>query len=635
MSDGAIEINLWGRTQFFKLAAVICCFALVAEISAAASKKEPSPLPTSERAAGLEDFIRVWEMDRGGLERFYDLPWSTARFDRLEQLFIEWQAKLGTIDFEALAQPGRIDYLLMRNKLKSELARLALARHRLAQMEELMPFRQPLQELERARWRMEPVNSQTNASTVSAITEAVKKIRKRVEKGKKEKEDKKKPGGDSQKETDQNDSDSKDKGTAKSEEVKALKVLAPLAKRTAAAVSELRGTLKTWFTFYDGYQPDFSWWVKKPYDEAASALEDYAKYLREEIAGLKGKDEDPLIGDPVGSEGLADDLAAEMIPYSAEELINIGEKEFAWCQARMKEAAKEMGFGEDWKAALAKVKADFVPPGKQDELVVEEARRAITFIKERDLITVPALCEETWRLTMISPEGQKTMPYAAYSGQNMMVAYAKEEMKHEDKLMSMRGNNRHFTHITTPHELIPGHHLQHFVASRNHPYRSLFSTPFLVEGWSLYWEMLLWDQAYGQSPEDRVGMLFWRMHRAARIIVSLKFHLGKMTPAEMVSFLVDRVGHEKMGATSEVRRFIAGDYSPLYQCAYMIGGLQLRALHQEVVGAGRMTERQFHDAVLTYNAIPIEFIRAGLLTTPLAPDTQPNWKFAGEKPKSK
>ena len=46
----------------------------------------------------------------------------------------------------------------------------------------------------------------------------------------------------------------------------------------------MRGTLKTWYSFYDGYQPDFSWWLKKPYDEASSALESYAKYLREEVA---------------------------------------------------------------------------------------------------------------------------------------------------------------------------------------------------------------------------------------------------------------------------------------------------------------------------------------------------------------
>jgi uncharacterized protein (DUF885 family) len=229
---------------------------------------------------------------------------------------------------------------------------------------------------------------------------------------------------------------------------------------------------------------------------------------------------------------------------------------------------------------------------------------------------------------MLSPEAQKNLPYAAYSGPNMMVAYARDDMKHEDKMMSMRGNNPHFMHIVTPHELIPGHHLQRFMAERHRPYRLMFSTPFHVEGWALYWELTLWDRNYGETPEDRVGMLFWRMHRAARIIVSLKFHLGQMTPKEMVEFIVDRVGHERLGATGEVRRFIGGGYAPLYQCGYMIGGLQLRALQREVVSSGRMTEKQFNDAVLTCGPIPIELVRATLLNIPLRRDQKPEWRFA-------
>jgi uncharacterized protein (DUF885 family) len=176
--------------------------------------------------------------------------------------------------------------------------------------------------------------------------------------------------------------------------------------------------------------------------------------------------------------------------------------------------------------------------------------------------------------------------------------------------------------------LIPGHHLQIYVAGRNNTHRSIFSTPFLVEGWALYWEMRLWDLGWSQTPEDRIGMLFWRMHRAARIIVSLKFHLGKMTPTEMVDFLVDRVGHEKLGATSEVRRFIGGSYSPVYQCGYMIGGLQIRALHKELVGGKKMSERQFHDTFMAYNAISVELIRAGMENVPLKRDSRSQWKFA-------
>ncbi len=178
----------------------------------------------------------------------------------------------------------------------------------------------------------------------------------------------------------------------------------------------LQDTFKRWYSFYDGYQPDFAWWVKKPYDDAAKQLDDYAKQLREEIAGQKNKDDDPLVGEPIGPDALAGEIRRQWLPYTADELIAIGEREFAWCEQEMKKASREMNLGDDWKAALARVKADFVPPGEQDELVANIARESIAFVKQRDLVTVPPLCEESWGLTMISPETLQVIPYAAYNG---------------------------------------------------------------------------------------------------------------------------------------------------------------------------------------------------------------------------
>ena len=61
------------------------------------------------------------------------------------------------------------------------------------------------------------------------------------------------------------------------------------------------------------------------------------------------KDNDDIIGDPIGREALLDELAHEMIPYTPEELIEIANKEFAWCEAEIKKAAAELGYGDDWQ----------------------------------------------------------------------------------------------------------------------------------------------------------------------------------------------------------------------------------------------------------------------------------------------
>jgi uncharacterized protein (DUF885 family) len=395
-------------------------------------------------------------------------------------------------------------------------------------------------------------------------------------------------------------------------------------------VESLRGTLGGWYRSYTGYDPLFTWWVADPFKKADAALFAYSNLLKERVVGAKAGQDEPIVGEPIGEKGLEADLAHEMIPYTAKELIAVADREFAWCEAEMKKASREMGFGDDWKAALEKVKTKHVGPGQQPELIRKLALEAIDFVEKRDLVTVPPLAKEIWRVEMMSPERQKVSPFFT-GGEVISVAFPTDAMSHDDKLMSLRGNNIHFSRATVHHEIIPGHHLQQFMYQRHNTHRRAFYTPFWIEGWALYWEMLLWDQNFAKSPEDRVGMLFWRMHRAARIIFSLNFHLGKMTPQEAIDFLVTRVGHERANATGEVRRSFNGTYPPLYQAGYMLGGLQLRALHRDLVESGKMTNRQFHDSVLQGGIMPIEMVRARLANAPLQRDYAPSWRFTATR----
>jgi uncharacterized protein (DUF885 family) len=201
-------------------------------------------------------------------------------------------------------------------------------------------------------------------------------------------------------------------------------------------------------------------------------------------------------------------------------------------------------------------------------------------------------------------------------------------MPHEKQLMSLRGNNRHFSRAVVHHELIPGHHLQYFYNLRHQTHRQLFRTPFWGEGWALYWELFLYQRGFAQTPEDRIGMLFWRSHRAARIQFSLGFHLGTMTPQQAIELLVNEVGHERENAAAEVRRSFTGDYGPLYQAAYLLGGLQLMALRKELVESGRMDERSFHDAILKGGTMPIDLVRMRLRNE-LPAKNQALWRWEG------
>jgi uncharacterized protein (DUF885 family) len=122
------------------------------------------------------------------------------------------------------------------------------------------------------------------------------------------------------------------------------------------------------------------------------------------------------------------------------------------------------------------------------------------------------------------------------------------------------------------------------------------------------------------------------MHRSARIVFTMNFHLGRWTPQQCVQYLIDKVGFEPDNATAEVRRSFDGSVEPLYQSAYLLGALQFRAMHTELVDSKKMTDREFHDAILHENSMPIELLRADMEGKKLTRDFKTSWKFYGEHP---
>jgi uncharacterized protein (DUF885 family) len=572
-----------------------------------------SPLQTYEGTAPspLREVVERYQADRSALLRRYSVEYSPERRTRLGQFTRGWLEQLHALDFESLPQEGRLDYVLLRNTLESELAELTREERRWGESAPLVPFAPVIFDLMENRREFRPLDQAAAAKTLAALADSIEAISKAVVAANARANGAKAANGDD------------------GEGDPSLAASRIVIYRTADMVESLRRTLQDWDHYYTGYDPLFTWWAAEPYKRVNASLESYRKALREKVLGIAPGEDDPIVGDPIGRDAIIADLRFEMIPYTPEQLVAIAEQEFKWSEAEMLKASREMGFGDDWKAALEKVKTLHVPPGEQPELIRNLAFEAIDFVEQRNLVTVPPLARDIFRMEMMSPERQKVAPFFL-GGETILVSFPTDGMEQEYKEMSLRGNNIHFSRATVFHELIPGHHLQGFMSQRYNPHRRLFSTPFFSEGWSLYWEMLLWDKGFQQSPENRVGALFWRMHRSARIIFSLGFHLGTMTPQEAIDFLVDRVGHERANATAEVRRSFNGSYSPLYQVAYMMGGLQFRALHKELVDSGRMTDKEFHDAILKGGPMPVELVRARLTNAPLTADYTAGWRFYGE-----
>ncbi|MFM9080069.1 MAG: DUF885 domain-containing protein [Opitutaceae bacterium] len=550
---------------------------------------------TKDAAGGLRQLVEHYIQDRDALLRYHSVPGSDATLRRSADLQRTWLAALDALDFERLESAARIDWHLLRNHLSHQLAVGERAAARNREMNELLPFAELMATLQESRRSFRPIDHAAAAGELARLSAQIRELR------------------------------------AKLAPSVASRPPRSVVLRAAQRTTDLVASLRNWFEHYNTYDPQFGWWMREPQKAAVAALEGYAKFLREKLLGQKEGDDEPIVGDPIGAEGLRADLANEMIPYTPEELIAAAEKEFAWCEAEWRKVARDLGLGDDWKAALERIKRDHVAPGEQPALIAEQAYEAIAFVTKRDLVTVPPHAIDTFRMTMMSPERQKIAPFFL-GGETIQVSFPTDTMDHAGKLDSLRANNRHFCRATVHHELIPGHHLQGWHLSRFQPHRQLFSTPFWIEGWALWWEFQLWDLGFPRSPEERGGMLFWRSHRCARILFSLNFHLGRWTPEQCIDFLVERVGHDRHTATGEVRRSFNGSYSPLYQVAYMMGAIQLRALHAELVKSGRMEVKDFHDRILRGGPIPIELVRANLTKTALPKDHRTSWRFLDVQP---
>lgn len=524
--------------------------------------------------------VRV-DADVSAFDRQWAMPYAPAKRVRLLRYHQEELDELISIPFEPLSADERTDWVLLRRYHERQLVALRREDGLESELGRWVPFAKWIDSFEEARRTGRPMAPEDVGSWMKCVADSVEQV------------------------LAQNERPSR-----------------TLAWQAAKRTEALRHALNATHGFFDGYDPLYTWWVRAPYEVADKALERYAAELKEKVVGVKPDDDEAIVGVPIGEQALREELDAEGIAHSPQELIEAARTEWVWCEAEMRRAANDLGF-ERWQDAREHVKTLHVPPGEQPHLVRELAVEAVGFLESNDLVTVPPLAQETWRMQMMPPERQLMAPFFL-GGECISVSYPTDTMSHERKEMALRGNNRHFSRATVQHELIPGHHLQHFMIQRHRPHRRLFETPFWIEGWALHWEMLLWDLGFPRSAEDRIGMLFWRMHRASRVIWSLRFHLGQMTAEECIETLVEDVGHERSTAEGEVRRSFGGRYGPLYQAAYLIGGLQMRALHDERSGS----HREFHDAVLQQGPIPLEVLRLCLRGEAPERDWSPSWRFA-------
>ncbi len=242
---------------------------------ATASPASPAAVPARTLSLDLDDLdddaselrgaIERYEADRSSLLRTAPAPGSPKRDERIRDFTSGWLDRLGRLDFDRLGRDGQVDFLLFRNHLNHELRQIEIREQERAEWEPMVPFARPILDLEAARRELKPMDWAQGRRGPERPGQEDRRVAARRWSARAAGQDRAKAAG-----------------ADRAERVRA-------ANRALASVEGLRNTLRTWFAFYDGYDPVFSWWMQEPYKAADQALQAHAAFLRQRYRRLGGR----------------------------------------------------------------------------------------------------------------------------------------------------------------------------------------------------------------------------------------------------------------------------------------------------------------------------------------------------------
>jgi len=350
--------------------------------------------------------------------------------------------------------------------------------------------------------------------------------------------------------------------------------------------------------------------------EAAQAMEDYARFLRDVVAP-KAR------GEFAAGRELFEELVHEnhMLDYNSDDLLEIGWKLFNDTQKAMDELAEQIDPGKNARELLEIAKAHHPRAEELLDVYRKEIARARQFVVSQSIATIPE--GESLKIEPTPPFMRGIIPYAAYMMPGplekvqqgiFLVTPVDPQSPKEEQEEKLKGHHYAKLPVTALHEAYPGHHLQlvyaNTVGSLPRKLGAWLSTLF-VEGWAFYCEELMEQLGYIDQPLQRLGRLADQLWRAARIVIDVSLHTRRMSVAEAIDFLVDRCGLERSNARAEVRRYTT---SPTQPMSYLIGKLEIIKLIDEYrerrPGASL---REVHDAILSCGSLPPRLMRDRLL----------------------
>ncbi len=344
-------------------------------------------------------------------------------------------------------------------------------------------------------------------------------------------------------------------------------------------------------------------------ERATRATEEYDRWLQQEVRPRA-----------LGRWTLGPDKFAELcrlreLGRTPAELQELGRDVLARGRAEMDELAAQVNAGGSRQAALAAAYAD--APRDFDgaiQLYWQAVNAARAFVHERELATLPD--DDAIEVTETPAFLRHHFPVAGYLGpgwfEDVQIGTYFVTPPADGATLGALHNAATIWN-TTVHEAVPGHHLQAVINNAHAPLLRLLPALFdtaveSTEGWALYCEHLMAEQGFYDSSQRRLVQMRDHCMRAARVLIDVGLHSGKMSMEEAVSLLKDEADMPEETAWAEVRAYTR---APGYFLSYLHGTYELvrlrDTLHEQL--GDRFSLRWFHDTVLRAGEIPMPYVR--------------------------
>jgi hypothetical protein len=123
----------------------------------------PDPALLTAATSELRDTVDRFAIDGQAIQRFYNIPGSDERRERLRRYYTAWLAELPKMDFARLSREGQVDYVLLRTHIEYQVALLNREERVGKATAPLVPFANDIVALQEQRQKLEFISGRARA----------------------------------------------------------------------------------------------------------------------------------------------------------------------------------------------------------------------------------------------------------------------------------------------------------------------------------------------------------------------------------------------------------------------------------------------------------------------------------------